>query len=170
MHGFSLKHFRVQIQGLACIIIGMINLRFETHLKARPEQVWNSITSLEGLTREMMPLMRLTAPKSFKTLNDIYPSKSNFRCWVLLFGIFPIDHTDLQLKSLEPLKGFVEESNMASMQYWRHERKIVVVSETETSVIDELSFEPRRFKKIIKFVIQKFFEHRHSKLTEYFNS
>ncbi|MES2801334.1 MAG: hypothetical protein V4654_02480 [Bdellovibrionota bacterium] len=42
----------------------------------------------------------------------------------MLFGIFPIDHTDLQLKSLEPLKGFVEESNMASMKCWRHERKI----------------------------------------------
>ncbi len=148
----------------------MINLRFEAHLKATPEQVWSSITSLEGLTREMMPLMRLTAPKGFKTLSDIYPRKSNFRSWVLLFGVFPIDHTDLQLTSLVPLKGFVEESNMASMKYWRHERKIVAVSSTETSVIDELTFEPRQFKNITRFVIQKFFEHRHAKLAAHFNT
>lgn len=148
----------------------MINLRFESHLKATPEQVWASITSLEGLTREMMPLMRLTAPKGFKTLSDIYPRKSGFRSWVLLCGILPIDHTDLQLTSLVPLKGFVEESNMASMKYWRHERKIVAVSSTETSVIDELIFEPRRFKKISGFIIQKFFEHRHAKLIAHFEA
>lgn len=147
----------------------MINLRFESHLRATPEQVWDSITSLAGLTFEMMPLMRLTAPKGFKTLSDIYPRKTDFRSWVLLFGILPIDYTNLQLKSLTPLKGFVEESNMASMQYWHHERKIVVVSETETSVIDELTFEPLRFKKLSGFIIKKFFEHRHSRLTEKFN-
>jgi len=148
----------------------MINLKFESHLKATPEQIWTSITSLEGLTREMMPLLRLTAPTGFKTLSDIYPRKNNFRSWVLLFGIFPIDHTDLQLTSLTPLKGFVEESNMASMQYWRHERKLASISEVETALIDELTFEPRRFKKLSVFIIQKFFEHRHAKLKEQFKS
>lgn len=143
----------------------MFNLKFESCLKATPEQVWSSITSREGLNLEMMPLMRLTAPKGFQTLGDIFPRKSNFRSWVLLFGFIPIDHTDLQLKSLTPLKGFVEESNMASMKYWRHERKIVALNENETSVIDELTFEPLRFKAISGFVIKKFFEHRHKKLT-----
>lgn len=149
----------------------MISLTFESKLKATPEQVWQSITSIEGLTYEMLPLMRLTVPKGYKTLSDIYPRKAeaNFRSWVLLFGIFPIDHTDLQLKSLTPLKGFVEESNMASMKYWRHERKIAPVSEGVTSVIDELTFEPLRLKSLSALVIQKFFEHRHKKLKQKFS-
>lgn len=149
----------------------MISLTFESKLKATPEQVWQSITSIEGLTFEMLPFMRLTVPKGYKTLADIYPRKpeANFRSWVLLFGILPIDHTDLQLKSLTPLKGFVEESNMASMKYWRHERKIVPVSEGVTSVIDELTFEPLRLKSLSVLVIRKFFEHRHKKLKQKFS-
>lgn len=146
----------------------MINLRFESRLKATPEQVWQSITSLEGLTSEMMPLMKLTAPKGFKTLSDIYPRKNDFRSWVLLFGFIPFDYTDLQLKSLTTGKGFVEESNMGSMKSWRHERLIIHHENNEVSVVDELTFEPKRFKFMTKLITQKFFEHRHKQLRRKF--
>lgn len=146
----------------------MINLRFESRLKATQEQVWQSITSLEGLTSEMMPLMKLTAPQGFKTLSDIFPRKNDFRSWVLLFGFIPFDHTDLKLKSLTVGKGFVEESNMGSMKSWRHVRTLVPHGDREVSVIDELTFEPKRFKSITKLVIQKFFEHRHKQLRRKF--
>lgn len=146
----------------------MINLKFESRLKATQEQVWQSIASLEGLTSEMMPLMKLTAPKGFKTLSDIFPRKNDFRSWVLLFGFIPFDHTDLKLTSLTVCKGFVEESNMGSMKSWRHVRTLVSHGDLEVSVIDELTFEPKRFKSITKLVIQKFFEHRHKQLRRKF--
>lgn len=116
----------------------------------------------------MMPLMKLTAPKGFKTLSVIFPRKNDFRSWVLLFGFIPFDHTDLNLTSLTLGKGFVEESNMGSMKSWRHTRTLVPHSDNEVSVIDELTFEPKRFKSITKLVIQKFFEHRHKQLRRKF--
>ena len=147
-----------------------MNLKFESLVDGSLEDVWNSITSLKGLTAEMLPLMRLTAPKGFKTLSDIYPRKNDFRSWVLLFGILPIDHTDLNLKSLTPLKGFVEESKMASMKYWRHERTLISVSPKQTRVIDELTFEPVRFAQLSAMTVKMFFQHRHKRLKKMFHS
>ena len=146
----------------------MTHLKFESQVNASLEQVWQSITSLEGLTAEMMPFMRLTAPKGFKTLSDIYPRKNNFKSYVLLFGIIPIDTTDLNLKSLILHNGFVEESNMASMKYWRHKRSLKGVSAYQVLIIDELTFEPCRFANISIFIIKKFFVHRHKKLKTIF--
>lgn len=77
-------------------------------------------------------------------------------------------YTDLNLKSLTLHKGFVEESNMTSMKYWRHERSISAVGETEVLIVDELTFEPRRFSNLSTFIIKKFFEHRHSNLRKIF--
>ncbi|AZZ36921.1 hypothetical protein CIK05_09000 [Bdellovibrio sp. qaytius] len=146
----------------------MTQLRFESTVNASIDQVWQSITSLQGLTSEMMPLMRLTAPKGFKNLSDIYPRQKDIKSYVLLFGVFPIDTTDLHLKSLTVHKGFIEESNMASMNYWRHERKLTQLSASQVSIVDELTFEPRRFTKISVYIIKKFFEHRHKNLKKLF--
>ena len=150
----------------------MISLKFESKLKATPEQVWQRITSVEGLTSEMKPLFTLTAPKDIKTLDDIFvkADKILFRSWILLGGILPIDFTDLRLKSLDPGKGFVEESNMGSMKYWRHERKVVPAGQGYTFVIDELTFEPRYLKTVSAATIKFFFNHRHKNLRKHWNS
>lgn len=150
----------------------MISLKFESKLKATPEQVWKRITSVEGLTSEMWPIFTMTAPKEIKTLDDIYTQadKILFRSWILLGGIIPVDYTDLRLKSLDSGKGFVEESNMGSMKYWRHERKVVPLEQGYTVVIDELTFEPRYLKKLSQVVVRYFFNHRHKNLKKYWNS
>lgn len=148
----------------------MISLKFESKLKATPEQVWKRITSVEGLTSEMWPIFTMTAPKDIKTLDDIYvkADKILFRSWILLGGILPIDFTDLRLKSLDPGKGFVEESNMGSMKYWRHERKIVPAEQGYVFVIDELTFQPKFLSGISVKTIKFFFEHRHKNLRKQF--
>lgn len=149
----------------------MISLKFESKLKATPEQVWARITSIDGLTSEMWPIFTMTAPKGIRTLDDIYvkADKILFRSWILLGGILPIDFTDLRLKRLEPGKGFVEESNMGSMKYWRHERKIVPAEQGYSLLIDELTFEPRYFKSLSAGTIKFFFSHRHKNLRKYWN-
>lgn len=74
----------------------------------------------------------------------------------------------IRLKSLDRGKGFVEESNMGSMNYWRHERKIIPAEAGSVLVIDELTFEPKRLAKLTEKVIKLFFEHRHKNLRKRF--
>ena len=148
-----------------------ISLKFESTLKATPEQVWSRITSLEGLTSEMLPLFRLTAPQGVKTLQGLIDRRNSnkpIKSWVLLFGFLPIDYTDLHLKSIESGRGFVEESNMGSMRYWRHERRIEAIGADQVKVIDELIFEPKFFASVSKALIKLFFTHRHNNLRKSF--
>jgi len=72
----------------------------------------------------------------------IEPGKPLFRSWILLFGIIPIDRSDLTLLRLEDGRGFVEQSPMLSMSLWRHVRTLEADGETN-AVTDELTFRPR---------------------------
>jgi ligand-binding SRPBCC domain-containing protein len=145
--------------------VSRIALTFTSDLTASPERVWQWMTSASGILREMAPLMRMTVPASFTDLaNTTVPlGQRLFRSWVLLFGVLPIDRSDLTLISLDVGKGFVEESPMLSMKLWRHERTIHVV-DGRTRLTDRLTFEPRFASPAIEWFIRKIFEHRHGVL------
>jgi len=123
------------------------------------------MTSFSGILREMAPLMRMTVPESAThlTTTDVQPGQRLFRSWVLLFGVLPIDRSDLTLLSLDAGKGFVEESPMLSMKLWRHQRSIKIVGDY-TRLTDELTFEPRFAAPLVTWFVRKTFEHRHAVL------
>jgi ligand-binding SRPBCC domain-containing protein len=137
-------------------------LTFESRLASPPNEVWKWITSVDGISAELAPIMKMTAPASMTGLADVTvtPGKRLFRSWVLLFGVVPIDRSDLTLLSIDPGKGFVEESPMLSMKLWRHERSISA-SGDGTTLTDKLTFEPRFARGAIAGFIRKVFEHRH---------
>lgn len=136
-------------------------------LAAPPEKVWKWITSVRGIQAEMSPIMKMTAPASMSGLDDVavVPDRRLLRSWVLLFGVLPIDRSDLTLVSIDPGKGFVEQSPMLSMKLWRHERSITA-SGTGTVLTDKLTFEPRFVPGVTEWFIRKVFEHRHRVLRE----
>jgi ligand-binding SRPBCC domain-containing protein len=144
------------------------SLEFKSQLSAPPAEVWQWITSFAGISREMMPYMRMSKPSDVHSLRDIpfQPGKRLFRSWIFLYGFIPFDFSDLTLMSVDEGVGFVEQSPMGSMRLWRHERRIT--PNIEGCVItDSLEFEPRFFGALAYRIVRSFFQHRHRQLRKY---
>ncbi len=145
-----------------------VSFRFESQLGASAARVWEWITSIEGVSAEMRPLLRMTWPKGIRSLDelDIRPGERMFRSRVFLFGVLPIDYSDMTLLEFSPGDGFLEQSPMGSMKLWRHERRIAPSPSDPARVvlIDQLTFEPRMAKRIVGWFIRRFFMHRHDVL------
>jgi ligand-binding SRPBCC domain-containing protein len=141
-----------------------ITLTFESSLRASRDAVWDWMTSVRGISLELKPFFRMTVPAGVESLADVQfePDKPLFRSRVLLFGLLPIGYSDLTLLELTPGDGFVEQSPMASMDLWRHERRIQNASVGDTvTLVDRLTFEPKHARDVIAWFIRKVFEHRH---------
>lgn len=143
-------------------------LTFETQLTASPEAAWRWITSLAGISREMAPFLRMSAPRGVTDLSSVsfQPGVPMFTSWITLFGVLPVDYSRLTLMSLNPGTGFVEQSPMGSMKLWRHERQITPLP-GGCQVTDTLTFEPRFAKGMTTRIVQAFFAHRHRMLKKH---
>ncbi len=145
-----------------------ISLRFESRLGASREQVWEWITSVDGIQAEMRPLLRMTAPEGLRSLNDIriVSGEPMFRSRIFLLGFIPFGHSDMTLVELDPGRGFVEQSPMRSMEKWRHERRIEQAPDDLRAVVlvDQLTFRPRFARRLVEWFIRRVFEHRHKVL------
>jgi hypothetical protein len=143
-----------------------------SHLPIPADQAWEHATSFEGINYELMPLMRMTAPKRIRVLDEssVVLGQKLFRSWVLLFGLVPFEYDDLTIMELEPGRRFLERSPMMSMRLWQHERIVEPDAPGGSVVTDNLTFEPRfRFMgPIVKRVIAFQFRHRHARLRKRF--
>lgn len=149
-----------------------ITLRFESRLTASAEEVWQWITSLEGIAAEMRPLLRMTAPAGIRSLTDVplTPGVPLFRSHLLLFRVLPVDYSDLTLTQIVPGRGFVEQSRMGSMKQWQHVRQIHPCPGTDLVVlVDELTFVPRFATTVTRWGVRAFFQHRHRVLSRHFS-
>ncbi len=149
--------------------MGTIRLEFRTVLAKAPAECWTWATSVDGISAELAPVMRMSTPKGVRNLLDLKPvmGKPLFRSWVYLFGIIPIDRSDLTLIELEPGRRFLEQSPMLSMKLWRHERTIDPVAGGASSVLtDRLEFEPRFLPGIVEKLIRTVFTRRHQILRQ----
>ncbi len=146
-----------------------MTLQFESVLTAPRERIWGWITSVDGISAELWPLLRMTVPKGIRSLTDVEVRSGErlFRSYILLFGLIPIDYSDLTLLHLEPLRGFVEQSPMGLMTLWRHERSIrEQLSENDGTVVivDRLAFSSRGAGTLVRWFLRKLFQHRHAVL------
>nr|WP_174505329.1 hypothetical protein [Acinetobacter sp. Marseille-Q1620] len=149
-----------------------ISLRYQSELSASRQQIWQWITSVEGISKEISPYFRMTAPKNIRSINDLQPEagKKLFRSYIFLFGFLPIDYSDMTLVKLEPEQGFIENSPMGSMKNWQHIRSIIPSHTTnKLLLVDELTFEPHFAKPLVVWFIKKVFKHRHSILQKHLN-
>jgi ligand-binding SRPBCC domain-containing protein len=145
-----------------------ISFRFESKLHSPTERVWEWITSIKGISDEMWPIFRMTFPKDVLSLNDVNIKLGvrMFRSYVFLFGVMPIDYSDMTLVELNIGVGFIEQSPMGSMKLWRHERRILPCPSDPDAVllVDQLTFQPRMAKRLVGWFIRRFFIHRHEVL------
>jgi ligand-binding SRPBCC domain-containing protein len=135
-----------------------------SQLDAAADAVWERVTTLEGITEELMPIMRMTAPADVDALRpeDIVPGQRLFRSWILLFGLIPFDYDDITVVEMQPGRYFHERSTMLSQRVWEHERW-VEPRDGGCVVRDRLRFEPRLGLpgKWVEPVIRAIFRHRH---------
>ena len=150
-----------------------IELTFRSRLRAPAARVWEGIVSVEGISAEMRPFFRMTVPPGVRSIADIpwRPGQPLFRSRVFLFGVVPIDHSELTLLEFTPGEGFVEQSPMGSMRLWRHERRIAPLVGTNEGVIltDRLTFDPKWARSLVAWFIDKAFQHRHAVLRRAFD-
>ena len=140
-----------------------IRLELESRLAVEPAQAWRWATSLKGISAELSPLLRMSAPRGVQGIGDmlVTPGRPLFRSRIYLFGFLPIDRSDLTLMRLDEGQGFIEQSPMMSMSLWRHERRIARTAGGCT-VTDSLVFEPRWARRLVAWFIGRVFAHRHA--------
>jgi ligand-binding SRPBCC domain-containing protein len=150
-------------------VAGRIVLTFTSELGASRARVWEWITSVGGISRELWPILKMTVPANVKNIQDVHvePGRPLFRSWVLLGGLLPIDRTDLTILELRAGAGFLEESPMLSMRLWRHERTLDGGG-AHTTLTDKLTFEPRFTSPLVTWFIRTVFAHRHAVLRRHF--
>ena len=142
-----------------------IHFTFQTIVSAPMEEVWDWITSLKGIQKEMMPYFKMTAPRGINSINDLKIDLGEplFRSRIYLFGFIPIGYDDITLIEYSKGKGFIEQSPMTSMELWRHQRNIEEVEEG-TMITDQLTFKPQHASKLVGRFLKHVFRHRHKVL------
>jgi hypothetical protein len=95
------------------------------------DTLWAHCSSMKGVSRELWPLLRMTYPKDAESLmtESFVPGERLFRSRLLLFGVLPIDRSDLTIVEIEPGRRFLERSPMATQAVWEHERLLEPVAE-----------------------------------------
>ncbi|HYD78604.1 MAG TPA: hypothetical protein VEC06_02250 [Paucimonas sp.] len=146
-----------------------VRLAFESRLAAPAADCWAHATSVAGIAAEMRPLLKMTIPGGKASILDfdLVPGRPLFRSWMLLFGVLPVDRSDLTLVELEDGRRFLEQSPMLGMKLWRHER-IVTAIPGGTAVIDRLEFAPRLASGLVRWFVRLLFARRHAVLRRKF--
>lgn len=142
--------------------MSQVELTFRSELKASSEVVWRWITSVHGISTELWPMMKMTAPSGVGSITDvdIQVGRPMYTSWILLFGFLPVDRSRVTLLEITDGEGFLEESPMLGMKLWRHERRIESLP-GGCVLTDRLTFEPRFGTPIVRWFVKKLFEHRH---------
>jgi len=142
-----------------------------TDLAARPEAVWQWITTPQGINEELLPLMRMTMPRALRgaTIGDIAVGEKLGRSWLLLFGVVPVDFDDLTIAELDPGRRFLEESTMLTQSRWRHER-VVEPHGDGARLTDKLAWQGRfgALGALFGVAVPILFRHRHRRLRRRF--
>jgi ligand-binding SRPBCC domain-containing protein len=149
-----------------------IDLVTTSTLNAPRADVWRWITSVEGISKEMWPYFRMTAPAGVRDLDDldIKPGVPFAHSRVYLFGFIPLGSWDFTLLEMDRGRGFVEQSPSTFMECWRHERRLVDDPNAPSSVrlVDHVTFVPHDPAFLVGRFMRRVFEHRHRVLRKHF--
>lgn len=142
-----------------------VELSFTSEVAASPAQAWQQVTSFEGISQELLPLLRMTIPQGAERISDadVTLGKPLFSSWLLLFGVVPVGRIRITLIELDPGAGFVEQSPMTGMRLWRHERRIIPAG-SGCVIQDRLAFEPLLARGMTAWFVRTLFGHRHAVL------
>jgi ligand-binding SRPBCC domain-containing protein len=155
-----------------------VSITFErtSLVAAAPDEVWQRVTSAAGINYELMPIMRMSIPRSLKnkSIQDVPIGKKIGRSWFFLLGFLPIDFDDITIAEYEPGRRFLEQSTMMSMSKWEHERTLTGRGGA-SEICDRVTFRLRPptgwipgAHKVIGAFLSWLFGHRHRRLVRWF--
>jgi len=133
---------------------------------AEPAALWRHAVSPSGVNREFRPLLRMTFPSGVSDLTANWqPGKRQFRSWLLLAGIVPVEYDDLVLEQVEPGRRILERSTLLSQRVWEHER-LIEPAPGGSRVTDRVRFVPRLpwLAAVYRLVFRAVFRFRHHNL------
>lgn len=126
---------------------------------------------MDGVNRELSPLIRMTAPPEWsnKAIVEWPTGTVLFSSWILLFGLFPIDRHKFFFQSIDRHLGFTEESSSLTNKLWRHRRSFDRTG-SSCRVTDTVEFQCRLplLAYILAPVYRLIFKHRHKVLRSYY--
>jgi ligand-binding SRPBCC domain-containing protein len=142
---------------------------------ASVDDVWQLVTTQEGINLEMGPYVKMTMPKAFrgKSIADVSPGTHIGKSYLFLFGVVPFGYDDITVAQIDPGRMFREESTMTGMRTWIHHRTLEP-SNGKTIVTDEVTLAPQLpipgLKGLLGLILAAFFDHRHRRLQGHFAS
>jgi hypothetical protein len=143
-------------------------LEFHSDVAHPADEVWATISTMDGVNAELGPYVRMTHPRSMPAITDveIVPGKVLFHSWVLLFGVVPFDRHAFAFERVTIGRGFVEESTSWLHRRWRHERTLADSPGGGRVVSDHLTIEPRIAitAPLERRIVRAVFDHRHARL------
>lgn len=146
-----------------------VRVQLESSVPRSPAELWDWSTSVEGVVTEMGPVLKLDFPEGMTHIprdgSNLGRPLGDYR--FLLFGVVPVDLSRLTFTEMEPGRRFVEQSPLLSMKSWRHER-IITPSPDGSKVVDRLEFTPRFAGPVVRWIIERFFRHRHAVLRKHY--
>jgi len=142
-----------------------------SRLEASADEVWDRATTPDGINDELRPLMRMTVPSGFTSLEpeEIELGEPIGRSWVLLAGVLPVDYDDITLVELDPGRRFVERGRLLSQRMWQHVRSVEPV-DGGCVVRDVVAWEPKIpvSGRALRPLFATIFRHRHRRLRRRF--
>ena len=137
---------------------------------ATPTQVWERVTSWEGVNDELAPFVKMTHPARFPAVTDVpADGRSHFTSYFLLLGVLPFDAHRVAFRELVVPEHFDELSSNLLIKRWHH-RRTVTPAGNAVEVRDEVDFEARLpfLGALLARIYGAVFDRRHAKLRERF--
>lgn len=151
----------------------MVELEQEVRLAVDADRLWRDVCTLDGVNRELAPLLRMTVPPGLEgaTIDALRAGQPAGRSWLLLAGLIPVEYDDLCLAEIEPGR-FLERSRMLTIDPWEHERSVLAAG-SGSLLRDRLRFELRRplallpgADRLARALVGAVFRHRHRRLAK----
>lgn len=146
-----------------------IAINQRTYLATDWATVWQEVTTLKGINREMMPYLKMSGPEeNLVELFQNHPESPLFTSQILMGGWLPVDQ--MKVTIVDGGEGwFVEQSPMYWMKLWRHERRVEPF-QTGCLLSDHVLFRPEIgiMAPVMKYFLILFFQHRHRMLQQHF--
>jgi len=145
----------------------MERIRVRSHLEASADVVWDHASSMDGVNAELRPV-RMSAPPGLRLDASVPLGRPVLRSLVTLGGLIPLDLHELTLIEVRPGAGFVERSRTLLERRWEHRRHVEPHPAGGCTVEDDVTFQPRAARWLVRRIVARVFARRHAFLRRHF--